>query len=270
MRHDRLILFGCRQALRLLIIEILETVLQVAQEHVGRLQIVGRFRRKHALLRQQPQGGLRRAQAQRRVLATSHQLENLSDELDLANPAGSQLDVVVQLAARHLGADLCMQPAQRCDGTVIEVTAIDERRYDGVEVRLRCAAHHPRLYPRVAFPLAPLGMQVLLEHVVAHGKRAAVTIGPQPHVHPEHLALRSVLGHRADQPTRKASEVFLVGDGPRAAGLAVFGIEKHEIDVGRDVELLSPELAHTNHHQVLPFAAALSPGDAVGCLHPWL
>ena len=46
-------------------------------------------------------------------LAAAHDLEHLGDELDLADAARPQLDVVVQVAARDLGADLRVQLAQR-------------------------------------------------------------------------------------------------------------------------------------------------------------
>ena len=64
--------------------------------------------------------------AQLRVAAAADELQRLRDELDLADAAGAELDVVGELAPRHLAAHLGVQAAHRREGAVVEVLAEDE------------------------------------------------------------------------------------------------------------------------------------------------
>ena len=56
-------------------------------------------------------------------------------ELDLANPAAPELDVVGHVLARHLAANLRVQVAHRVDGAEIEVLAEDEGAGDLLHCR---------------------------------------------------------------------------------------------------------------------------------------
>ncbi len=103
-------------------------MLEVAQKHVGRAQLLDGIGRQQPSLRQAREGGQRRPQPQSGVVAAAHDLEHLGDELDLADAARPELDVVVQVAAPDLGADLRVQLAQAGDGAEVEVPAVDERR----------------------------------------------------------------------------------------------------------------------------------------------
>ena len=162
----------------------------------------------------------RGARADLGELAAAHDQQQLHDELDLADAAARQLDVVGALgpaggAALRLLADLVVQRAQALEHAVVEIAAVDERRDERAQ-RQRAAAGDRRarrddaaLEPREALPLAALHEEVLLQHRQAHHRRAGVAVGPQREVDAEHEA---VVGHVADQrehAARHLAEVFL-------------------------------------------------------------
>jgi hypothetical protein len=243
--------FIAGQCVRLGVVEILQAVLEPAQEDVG----FGELRR--GLLGKDPPFGKQGQDPQRwprlqsRVASAADQLERLGDELDLADSARTQLDMVGEVAACHLGAYLGMQIAHCREGAKIEIFAVDERAHDGGQrvsrVPPRCALRvpsrvalrapsavalhapssiitfarqRPPLDPRVSLPFAPLGNEILLERVEARGKRSRIAPRPQAHVDAEHLAVRGRLAERADQSTAEAGEKLVIGQGSAATFLS--------------------------------------------------
>src|SRR3970040_2292342 len=80
--------FRSRQSVGLLVVEILQAVLEVAQKHICRRELLRRRTREQASLRelrQHCEGGLR---SQLGLASAADQLENLGDELDLVKAAG--------------------------------------------------------------------------------------------------------------------------------------------------------------------------------------
>ena len=61
--------------------------------------------RQLAIAGEQRQDGQQRARAQLRPAAAAHELERLHDELDLADAAGAELDVLGQILARDFLRD---------------------------------------------------------------------------------------------------------------------------------------------------------------------
>jgi hypothetical protein len=93
------------------IVQVLQAVFQIAQEGVGSQQLVDDGVAQQAFLGNDAQRGAGRAVAQRGVAAAADQLEHLRQELDFADAAAAQLDVVAAvrvqpLLAVDLGADL--------------------------------------------------------------------------------------------------------------------------------------------------------------------
>ena len=69
---------------------------------------------------------------------------------------------------------------------------------------------------------------------------------------------------RADHQPAEAVEILAIGNDPRTGGLAFFAVDEHQVDVGRDVEFASAELAHADDDQCL-----LRPGFGIaGCAVP--
>ena len=140
----RQVVVGARQQVRLLVVEVLDAVLDAAQEGVGVGQPLGGVGL-HQPARGQPLQRLERgARADLRELPAAHHQQQLHDELDLADAAARQLDVVGALgpaggAALRFVADLAVQLAQAFEDAVVEVAAVDERR-DQRAQRQRAAA----------------------------------------------------------------------------------------------------------------------------------
>ncbi len=99
-------------------------------------------------------------------------------------------------ALGRLRADLGVQRADGRDHAIVEVAPEHERRGQPAQQRGRARGvgriergHHAALDPGVALPLAALHDEVFLEHAQAAHQRAGIAIGPQPHVHAEHVAV---------------------------------------------------------------------------------
>ena len=215
----------------------------------------------------------RRTRTQPRFAPAADDLKGLRQELDLADAAATELDVVAGVfatgaAPAGLGADQRMQFAQRGDRAVVQVLAEHERAHEVLERsalrrELRVGGEHRRrhdaaLEPGETFPFAAQANQVLLEHVVRYDQRARIAVGPQPHVDAKHESVGGHLGQRRDHAATESLEEFLIGERPSDFGLAVGGtrrsvlvVDEHEVDVGRDVEFAATELAHADDQQVL-------------------
>ncbi len=168
---------------------------EIAQKHVRFVQFPDCHRRQQLLLSKQGQRFQRRPQAQMRFAPAANDLKHLHQELDLADSARTDLDVVGDLAPLHFLADLRMQLAQAGQRAEVEVAPVHERGDDGLELRGPVAADGPALHPGVAFPFATLRGEVVLQHVETHHQGPAVAIGPEARVDPEHEAVR---GHFAE------------------------------------------------------------------------
>src|SRR6185437_966061 len=241
------------QAVYLPVLEHLQAVLEPAQEHVRRGELGHGLPRQQPRLAQAGERGEERRRLQAAVAAAARQLQRLHDELDLADAARAELDVVGQLAPFHLALDERLHLPEALEHAVVEVAAVDERT-DGGGLDLGVAlggGHRARLDVGVALPVAAVARQVVLEGGEARHQRAGVAEGAQPQVHAQHEAIR---GRRLEQPHQRlaeAREELLVGDAARAVGVAVLGEQQHEVDVGGEVELAPAELAHADDHERL-------------------
>jgi hypothetical protein len=125
------------------VVEVLQAVLDAAQEVVGGGQLLLGLAGDDAALGEAVQhleGGL---DLQRGVAPAADELEDLGQELDLADAAGAELDVVGHVLAGHFAADLGVQVAHRVDGAEVEVLAEDEGAGD-VGQRRRCGCRSSR------------------------------------------------------------------------------------------------------------------------------
>ncbi|MDZ7651107.1 MAG: hypothetical protein U5L03_00290 [Burkholderiaceae bacterium] len=287
-RHARALLGGGWDQVRLRIIDVLQRMLEPAQEHVLLGQPRAGGRRQQVQLRQHCKRAERALATQARLASAAHHLERLRDELDLADAAAAELDVVLVRAVAggaaralllRLGADHLVQATQRGDRIEVEILAEHERRHRGL-VRLhlgrelRRAGEHRRrdhapLEPGEALPLAALPDQVLLQHGVRHHQRAGVAIGSQPQVDAEHEALRGhVRQGRGHAPRQLLEELVVrqrparVGELANGARLAAFVVDVDQVEVGRDVQFAAAALAHRHRQQVLRCAVGVG-RDAV-------
>ena len=255
-----------RQHVRLGVVDILQAVFEATQEIVGGGKFVARCRRQLLALDEQFKHLQRRPDLQRRVAAAADQLEDLGDELDLADAAGTELDVVGHVLARHLAADLRMQVAHRVDGAEIEVLAEDEgagdllHQPDPLGLQVVALVHDARLDPGVAFPFAALRDEVVFQRIERADQRPGVAVRPQAHVDAEDLAVGREFAEGIDQALAEAVEEVVVVDrrpATIAGRLAFLGVDEDVVHIGRDVQFASAELAHADHHQPLRPAVAV-------------
>ena len=269
--HGLLIFRRCRQAVRLCVIEILQTMLQAAQENIGGRQLTHGIRTQLPTFSQERQDLPGRLDLQGFVTPATNQLENLGDKLDLADAARAELDVTRHIFAGDFATYLGMQFAHGVDGPEIEVFPEDERTAQGFEIRqpalqnslIAChRGQRPGLDPGIAFPFTPLGDEIIFQRVEAAHQRAGIPVGTKPHVDPKDLALACHVGNGVDElPPQPREEVEIV-DTLQAMFLAVgftfFGVDKNQVDIRRNIELAAAELAHADDDELLGHAVCVT------------
>src|SRR5690606_38542945 len=121
---------------------------------------------------------------QRRLASAADQLQSLHQELDLADPARSALDVVGQFLARDLRRDRRLHRAQAIQRPVVQVAAVDERAQAAQEALtgFDVPGDRARLLPGVACPVAALALEVLLHRGERPGHAPGIAEGPQAQV----------------------------------------------------------------------------------------
>ena len=145
--------------------------------------------------------------AQLRPAAAAHDLKRLHDELDLADAAGAELDVLGHVLARDFLRDEALHLPQRVEHAVVEVAAIDERREDivedvGSELDPREQA---RLDVRVSLPIAAVLDQVRFERGEPDRERPARAERAQAHVDAIREAVLGALIEQLDEELRRGA-----------------------------------------------------------------
>ena len=204
------------------------------------------------------------------ILAAVQELEELDDELDVADAAAPGLDLEVGGPGRD-GAllDPTLHRLDLADLGAAEVAAVDERR-DRVEegpAEVEVAGEGAALDQGLALPGPAGGLVVAQGRRQRAGQGPLVSLGPEPHVDAVGPAERGVVGEEPNDVAAHPGEELGVRDDARAGGLALDVIEEDQVDVGAVVQLLAAELPHRQHDE--PRGLALVPGgDAVPGLGP--
>ena len=147
-----------RQPLRLLVGDHLQAVLDAAQEEIGLAQVLDRLGADPAFGAEFGEHVERARAAHLRPAPAEDQLLRLDEELDLANAAAPELDVVAghddAVVAAH-GVDLALHRVDVGDRGIVEIFAPDEGREVGEEAlaELEIARGRPRLDQRRALPV---------------------------------------------------------------------------------------------------------------------
>ena len=187
-----------RQRMGLLVGDHLQPMLDPAQEFVGRGQFFKRLEGDPVAARQHLQRLQRRPHPQFRMPAAGDQLLGLGEELDLADAAAADLDVVAfdrDLALAAIGLHLplhVVDVGKRCE---VEMLAPDERRELG-DQRLAgfgIAGAGPRLDHRGAFPGPPFPLVIMQRRLDRHRDLRRGRIRPQPQIDAEHVAVAGAL-----------------------------------------------------------------------------
>ncbi len=278
LRHAQAIGVGGRHDMGLRIVEILQTVFQVAQEGIGVEQVVDDLRRQQPFLCQRAQHRAGRALAQAGIASAPDQLEHLCQEFDFPDAATAELDIDVALRmtgflSHHLGTDLRMHGPDRIDRAEIQIAAVDERPHDRFQRRdvVRLAGHGACLDPGIPFPFAALDDEVLLEHVETGCERPGSAVRPQGHVDPEAEAIRRDLCKAGDEALAQPSEELMIRKRflvrQHGIGVAVFRVQEDQVDVGRDIQFAPTQLAHPEHDEALRSARFGADRHAVQGFH---
>ena len=234
----------------LLVVPVLQAVFDVAQEAVGGEQGFDVFRRHDAQLGKLLQRFLRAFQLQRAHLSAAYHLENLGDKFDFADAARAEFDVVRHAFFADFAADLAVQVPHCFIRAVIQIFAEHKGAHQCFDV-VRIRRNHAAFAPRIALPFAPLRNQVLLQRGFAQYQRARIAVRPQPHIDAEHLPVSGDVVQQRNQFLPDFGEKLLIAPFAPAVGIARFGIDENQIDVGRHVQLIAARLAHRHHAQML-------------------
>ncbi len=190
--------FVAGQVVYLLIAHRLDEILEAPQKHVGLAKPSHRGGLQPAAAFERGQHAQQTRLLQFLAIAAADELHGLHDELDLANPARPELDVVREVAPLDLGGDQRIHLAQRFEYTVVQVTAVDER-HDKVLEKVggnggrRRLTDDPRLDIGIALPVPAVLQQVGFERRKARDRRTAVAEWPQARIDPEHEAIGCML-----------------------------------------------------------------------------
>src|SRR5436190_830224 len=198
----------------------------------------------------QPEDRLQRvALAQPGVVTAVEELERLDEELDLADPATSELDVrrrVALLAERPI--DLRLHRADRGEDPRVEARPVDDlaRQLHEACPHAGVAGGHARLDERLTLPQLGALPIVVAVPVEREDDGAHPPLGPQAQVDAERVALVGDLFEKGHELPAHTREVVAVHDAAAAPArrLTVGPVDEHKVDVGRVVELPAAELPH--------------------------
>ena len=187
------------------------------------------------------------------MAAARDQLLGLCEELDLADAAAADLDVMAldrDLALAAIGLHLPLHVVDVGERGEIEMLAPDERRDLGDHrlARPRIAGADARLDHRRALPGAPFPLVIMQRRVGRHRDLRRGRIGPQPQIDAEHIAVAGALLQQPRHRLRDADEERLRLDVLRQRRRV--RIEEHdEVDVAGIVQFARAHLAHGEHEQ---------------------
>ncbi|ODR98443.1 hypothetical protein AUC68_08395 [Methyloceanibacter methanicus] len=179
------------------------------------------------------------------------QLLRLREELDIADAAPAQLDVVAAHGDRPMALELVHAPLHGMDvghRGEVQISPPDEGR-QVLEKGLAegaVARRDTRLDQRRPFPVLAEALVVDQGGFGRERDLRRAGIGPEPQIRPVDIAVLGLLLQEAHQvacqPHEEGRRLHALGE-PCPFGV----VEHHEVDVGRVVQLHGAELAHGDH-----------------------
>ena len=180
--------------------------------------------------------------------AAPDELLGLGEELDLADAAAAELDVVavdLDAAAAAMGVDLALDRVDVLDRREVQMLAPDEGPQHGDEgvAGLDVGRDRTRLDHRRALPVLTHAFVVGFGGIDREGEGCRARIGPEAQIGPEDVAVAGALLHHLHQIARHAHQPLLQA---RRIGRphALVVVKHDQVDVARVVELAAAELAH--------------------------
>ena len=244
----------------------LQPVLDLPQEAVSRGQFGRGLRGDQPGAGQQPQGSESLRRAERRIAPAPDKLEGLRHELDLADAAFAQLDVVAGDASHWIapdgqgGAPVLVDPAFHGVNVghrrEIQAAPPDERpdRLQEPPAQRQIAGHGARLDHRRAFPIQAHGFVVGDGRADRHRRRSRRRVRAQPQIGAEDVAAGVAGLHQRDQIARQAHHEpsQCVAGGPVGVDPGLRVVEQDQIHVGGIVQLARPQLPHAEDGEAGP------------------
>ena len=229
----------------------LQPVFDGAKELIGSFEIVACIGADPAALGERCKRRQRLPAAQFGMPAAGHELLGLYEELDLADAAAAELDVVAldrDVLVAAIGMDLALERLDVGNRRIVEILPPDERRelrkdrFAGLDI----AGAGARLDQRGAFPVLADAAVVVESRFGRNRDRGRGGVRPQPQIDAEHIAVRGALLQKLHQaagdPHVERGGVVLVGQRRRIAV-----VEYDQIDIARIIELEGAHLAHGKH-----------------------
>ncbi len=242
-----------RQGVGLRVVDHLQPVLEAAQEAI----IVGQRRRRRPIdaaeLGKAAQRLAGRPDAQFRRPPAPDQLLGLGEELDLADAAAAELDVVAfdrDPAAAAMRVDLALDRVDVRDRREIEVLAPDE----GLQFAQKpvgggaVAGHGAGLDQRGPLPVLADALVIGQRGGDRHRQRGRGRVRPQPQIGAEDVAIAGAFVENAHQVAGEADEEGLRA-GPRGHPRLCRIEQKDQVDIARVIELAAAELAHAEDNE---------------------
>ncbi len=249
-------------------------MLESAQQPIAAGQLLGRLARDPTLARQHPERPQRLRLAQLGASPAQDELLGLNEELDLADAAAADLEIVAQHAdgaEAPMGVDLTLDRMDVPDRGVVEMLAPHiglEHAQEGL-TGPAVPRHDARLDERRTLPVLAVPLVVELGRVGREGERMAGDMRPEAQVGPEHVAVSGLLLEQIDERAGQAC-----GQRHRRLrppiGQTLLVEEDDEVDIARVVELARTVLAHAEHedaaraHRIVAgLGRQLAAGDGV-------
>ena len=247
-------------------------MLKIAQKHVVSVEPLGRLfinatARGTGL--EHRTGGFA---AQLGFASAADDLKCLANEFDFSDAAATEFDIGTAVFDGFFTCgfrtDHFVNFRQGTDGAEIYVFPKHKRPHHRIEIAdgLRkvlftsknATVDNASFEPGKAFPVATLAVEILFKHCRGNHQGTAVTKRTQTHVHAKHKtgAVDFVDGGNdaASQPIKELMICHLATSRRKFTDclrLTAFVVNKHEIDVGTHVELLSAQFAHSDNQQIL-------------------
>ncbi len=241
------------QAVGLLVRDHLQAMFDAPQELISRAQFVARLRGDPVARRQHLERLQRLSHPQFGMPAARDQLLRLGKELDLADPAAPDLDIVAfdrDLALPAIGLHLPLHVMDIGERGEVEMLAPDEGREFGDQrlAGLQVAGAWPRLDHGGALPGAPFPLVIMQCRRRRHRHLCGRRIRPQPQVDAKHVTVPGSLLQQPRHGLRDPHEKRLRFD--VRCQRHRLGLEKHDqVDVAGKVEFAGAHLAHGEHEQ---------------------
>ncbi len=234
--------------MRLLVGDHLQAMLDASQIEIGFAQLGDDVRLDPSALGELRQGVERAPRAQLHLPSAGDELLRLHEELDLADAAAPELDVVAgdgDAPEAAMGENLPLHRVHVGDGRIVEILAPDERRQLVQQLLARgdVAGAGARLDERRALPVLPEALVVDERRRGRQGDLRGAGVRAQPQVGAEDVAVAGALRHHLHEVARQAHEEALRLD-PRSGADQLALVKDDEVDVARIVELARAVLAH--------------------------